>query len=265
MNKLKNKLSTFLIFLLFFICSVTLISNAKVTYPKPTNLKYINDYVNLLSNSDKEKIVSIGKDLEDKTSAQAVVVIINSTQGTPIEEYSNKLFRTWGIGTASKDNGLLILLAVNDNKYRVEVGRGLEGALPDVLTHRVMEALAIPNFKERKYGTGIVESYSKFSDYIAQEYGVTLEKSLNIQLPSNFKQQSSTKRGLGLAGILTLFLILFDMIFNRGRILSFLLQLFFWNNFFGDGRRGGGSSNNGGGFGGFGGGSSNGGGSSGDW
>lgn len=240
--------------------------NASSNYPTPSNLKYINDYTNIINNDYKKKIISIGKGLEDKTGAQAVIVVIDSTNNIPIEDYSNKLFRACGIGKNDKDNGLLILLAINDRKYRVEVGRGLEGAIPDALSNRVMESLAKPSFSQGNYGEGLLNSYSKLCDYIAEEYGVTLDKSLNIELPSQTQSNTSNNKNLSFIGIGFLILIFLDLIFNRGRIMSTLLQLLFWNNFFNGGRGGGGgfggSSRSGGGFGG---GSSNGGGSSGNW
>lgn len=269
MKSFKSKLKVFTLFLLLLLCSVYYIPNASSNYPTPTNLKYINDYTNTINNDYKEKIVSIGKELEDKTGAQSVIVVIDSTNNIPIEDYSNKLFRTWGIGKSDKDNGLLILLAINDRQYRVEVGRGLEGAIPDALSNRVMESLAKPNFSQENYGEGLLNSYSKLCDHIAEEYGVTLDKSLNIKLLSKTQSTTSKNKSLGFVGIGFLILIFLDLIFNRGRVMSTLLQLLFWNSFFNGGRRDGGGfsggSGSGGGFGKFGGGSSNGGGSSGNW
>ena len=267
MKTFKSKLKVFTLFLLLLLCSVYYIPNASSNYPTPTNLKYINDYTNTINNDYKEKIVSIGKELEDKTGAQAIIVVINSTNNISIEDYTNKLFRGWGIGKSEKDNGLLILLAINDRQYRVEVGRGLEGTIPDTLSNRVMESLAKPSFVQGSYGEGLLNSYSKLCDYIAEEYGVTLDKSLNIELPSQAQSTTSKNKTLGFGGIGCLILIYLDLIFNRGRVMSTLLQLLFWNSFFNGGKRGGGgfSGGSGGGFGGFGGGSSNGGGSSGRW
>lgn len=179
-------------FLNLFICFLLLVSslllisvNAEIKIPSPTSYKYVNDYVNVINEAEVNKIISIGKELEDKTGAQAVVAVINSTNNVPIEDYAINLFRNWGIGQKNKDNGLLILLAINDRTWRVEVGRGLEGAIPDVLSNRVMESVAKPSFMEGKYGEGLLNSYSAFCDYIASEYNVTLDKSLNISVPNN--------------------------------------------------------------------------------
>lgn len=253
---LKSLISS--LFLVFLIFSFSI--NAIDSIPSPTSYKYLNDYVGVINDSDVKNIISIGKELEDKTGAQAVVVVIDSTNGVPIEDYAIKLFRNWGIGQKNKDNGLLILLAVNDKAWRVEVGRGLEGAIPDALSNRVMESIAKPSFINNNYGEGLLKSYSVFSDYIATEYGTTLNKSLNVTLPNT---TSNTKRNAGFGGGIMVTLLLLDIIFNRGRVSSTLMQLIFLSNL---GRRGGPrGGSGGGGFGGFGGGSSNGGGSSGRW
>ncbi|HBA02860.1 MAG TPA: beta-propeller domain-containing protein, methanol dehydrogenase, partial [Clostridium sp.] len=191
---------------------------------------------------DANKIVSLGKELEDKTGAQAVVVVMNTLNNTPIEDYSNSLFRTWGIGEKGKDNGLLILVAIDDRQWRVEVGRGLEGAIPDALSSRVMTSIAKPSFKNGNYSEGILNSYSVLCDYASEEYGVTLDKSLNVTMPS--EEDYEDNDGFNIFIFIAIIVIVFiDSIFNRGR----LLRMLFWTSRGGRGPRGGG------GFGGFGG------------
>lgn len=259
----KRWLSKLLSSLLLIFVFLSIPVKGATTYPTPTANKYINDYTGVVSESETRSIVSIGKELEDKTGAQSVVVLIDSTNGIPIENYAIDLFRTWGIGQQGKDNGLLILVAVNDKAWRVEVGRGLEGPIPDALSNRVMESIAKPSFIEGNYGQGVLNSYSAFSDYIAGEYNVTLEKSLNIRLPQENTTDTASSLGILILGGIFIVSILADVLFNRGRISSTFLQLMFISSLGRRGPRGG--SGGGGGFGGFGGGSSNGGGSSGGW
>lgn len=244
---------------MLLICILSFPIYADIEFPTPTNYKYLNDYVGVINNSEVNSIISIGKELEDKTGAQAVVVIIDSTNNIPIEDYANKLFRTWGIGQKNKDNGLLILLSINDKSWRVEVGRGLEGAIPDALSNRIMESLAKPSFIQGNYGQGITSSYSSFCDYIGKEYGVTIDKSLKISPTTNNTPNSNYNFGGKILGGILIVSLLLDFVFNRGRISSTLLQLAFFSSI---GRHGPRGPHGGGGFGG---GSSNGGGSSGNW
>ena len=229
-----SKLKVFLLSSLLLLISFFQITSAETNYPSPTNYKYVNDYVGVLTQDEKEEIISIGKELEDKTGAQAITVIVNSTDGKPIESYALNLFRTWGIGEKNKDNGLLILIALEDRSWRVEVGRGLEGAIPDALSNRVMESLAKEKFSTEEYGTGIVNSYSAFSDIIADEYGVTLDKSLNITIPEeNYDYRDISRFSIiGIVGVL----VLIDLIFNGGRFTMLIFKILFIT---GGNRRGG--------------------------
>lgn len=231
---------------------------ASINYPRPTNNKYLNDYAGVVNQKSATQIIALGNELEKQTGAQAVVVTVTTLKGVPIEDYANTLFRKWGIGEAQKDNGLLILLAVNDKQWRVEVGRGLEGILPDALTNRIMIELGRKDFIAGDYGQGLANTYSVFCDQIATEYGVTLMHSLHVMPPTQKNTTSS------MPYFLIIGLLVIDLLFNKGRLLGFILQMIFWSNLWNRHRngRGGGS---GGGFGGFGGGSSNGGGSSGGW
>lgn len=277
MKQLRNKCSGLLIVALTLLFMLIPFQNTKaeITYPKPTSLKYVNDYAGILDNDTKEYIVSVGKELEDKTGAQSTIVIINSLEGTEIRDYGVNLFRNWGIGQKGKDNGLLILMAMQEKKWSIEVGRGLEGAVPDILTSRVMQEVAVPEFKQGNFGAGLKNAYSVFADNIAKEYGVTLEK--NEKLDFNYDEEKNVQ-GNPIPIYILMGLVFLDIIFNRGRVIRFIFKILFWNSFFGGGRggRGGGGFGGGGfgggdsgggfgGFGGFGGGDSGGGGSSGGW
>lgn len=252
----------FLALLLFILFSFVNV-DAEIQYPKATDLKYINDYTSTIDDATKEYIVSVGKELEDKTGAQEVVVVIDSLQGNDIEAYANGLFRNWGIGQKGKNNGLLVLIAIKDKKYRVEVGTSLEGAITDIYSARVMDSASKPKFQENNYSDGIKSSYSIFADSIAKEYKVTLDKNEKVIMPSLDQTGGNTTKGFIAIGMVAVFIIL-DFIFNGGRLTLFIISMMFWSG------RGGGSggsngNNGGGGFGGMGGGSSSGGGSSGSW
>jgi uncharacterized protein len=95
------------------------------------------------------------KDLEDKSSIQLVVATVKSLQGSDIETYANELFRFWKLGQAQKNNGVLLLVAPNEHKVRIEVGYGLEGTLTDALSSVIIASAIIPRFKTNDYSGGI--------------------------------------------------------------------------------------------------------------
>jgi len=267
--KIKNfSIALISILMLSQIVTMNLV-NAAVDFPKVTDLKYVNDYANVMDNDSKQYILSVGKELEDKTGAEATVVVIDSLEGQSVDTYANGIFRKWKIGQKDKNNGLLILLSVKERHWRVEVGTGLEGAVTDIYSSRVMNDFAVPKFKQALYGEGLRAAYSALSDNIAKEYNVTLDKNINVPQNSGVSETSNiSKKGNVILVIGIIVLVFLDFIFNRGRIIRFLIKMLFWSSLFGRGGRNGG---NGGGFGGsgggssggFGGGSSSGGGSSG--
>ena len=101
------------------------------------------------------------KDLEAETTAQMVVLTINSLEGEPIESFSHQTAVKWGIGQKGKDNGVLLTVAVKDHKYRFEVGYGLESTLPDSLMGSIGRQYLVPNFRKGDYAGGILAAVTE--------------------------------------------------------------------------------------------------------
>ncbi len=113
------------------------------------------DAATLLSAEDIARITADLEALETTTTDQLVLVTLPSLQGFPIEEFGYKLGRHWGIGQADKDNGVLLLIAPNERKVRIEVGRGLEGDLPDAIAKIIIENAILPRFRAGDFPGGI--------------------------------------------------------------------------------------------------------------
>lgn len=94
--------------------------------------------------------------LEQQTTHQVVIVTLKSLQGETIEEYGFQLGRHWGVGQKGKNNGALLIVAVNERKVRIEVGYGLEGTLTDALTKVIIDSAIVPRFKSGDFAGGIV-------------------------------------------------------------------------------------------------------------
>lgn len=259
-----KKQNLFVTFILLTALLLSLPCYAEAAIPSPTIEFFVNDFAGVLDASDEQYIQLAAVQLQEATTAQVVVVTIQSLQGEPLEEYAYQLFKQWGIGTAEKNNGVLILVAINDRKSRIEVGYGLEGALPDGKTGRIQDEYMIPYFKENDYGSGIRNGFLAIVQEVYDEYGV---EPGNLDVPyrgeSYDTDNGDTANGIFL--IIVMVVLLFDWIFLRGRITRFFLMASIYNRR-GGGFRGGGGSGRGGG-GGFsgGGGRSGGGGSSRGW
>lgn len=114
------------------------------------------DQAGLLEPSQEEELALRLKQHEAATGDQVVVVTLESLGGYEIADYGYQLGRHWGIGQKGKDNGVLLIVAPNERKVRIEVGYGLEGTLTDKLSHDIIQDRIIPRFKENRYDEGIV-------------------------------------------------------------------------------------------------------------
>lgn len=156
-----------IIILLLFIFSFL---NADITQYFPKLDGRVIDQANLLSPDVKKDIDGILKKQEKETSNQIVVVILNSLNGYTIEEFSYQLGRFWGIGQKDKNNGILLVVSMEEKKVRIEVGYGLEGALTDKIAHEIVNYTIKPNFKANQYELGILKAINEIMAAIKGEY-----------------------------------------------------------------------------------------------
>ncbi len=133
---------------------------------------YVQDNANILSNEIENYITTKSTELESETKAQIVVVTVKSLEGSSIEDYATKLFRDLKIGDEKENNGLLLLLSLEERQFRVEVGYGFEGILTDGLTGRYQDEYMIPYFKNNDWDNGIKNGYDAFYKKIASYYQI---------------------------------------------------------------------------------------------
>lgn len=155
-----------------FLCMIPVLVDAMV---KPTSAFYVNDYANVLSEETEKYIVSQSSKLNAIDGTQIVVVTIPSLEGETIENYANKLFNEFGIGDSKNNNGLLLLLALEERMFRVEVGYGLEGILPDGKTGRFQDQYIIPYLKNNDWDNGIINGYNAFYKDIVEQRNLKIE------------------------------------------------------------------------------------------
>jgi uncharacterized protein len=237
----------------------------------------VTDFTNTLSASDKAQLEHKLVAFNDSTSTQIAIVIIQSTGDYDINQYGVTLLRKWGIGSKEKNNGILILVALQDRKMSIQTGYGAEGALPDIITQQIIQNDMKPRFKSKDYFGGLDAATDDIMKYMKGEYKAD-EHKIKVK-----------KDGSPVGFIVIIVIVVLIIIFRKrggggggGRIIGsrggaspfwwFLAGNMLggggrssgsdWGGFSGGGGFGGGDS---GGFGGFGGGSGGGGGSSGSW
>jgi uncharacterized protein len=237
----------------------------------------VYDGASVIPDATEAQIDATLRALSKDTGKTLVVATVPSLNGEEIEEYSVRLFETWGIGDKEKDEGALILVAPNERRTRIEVGLGSEAILPDALAGRIIDQQMIPNFKAGNYGEGILQATSAVEQQLRREP----TDARAVAAAAERAKQSDRDEGFPLGAIIFLLFIIFFVVLpiirslfgggKRHRRHGYGGPVIIWGgNDWGGGSSGGsswggGGSSFGGGFGGFGGGISGGGGASGGW
>jgi uncharacterized protein len=255
-------------------------SGQETGLPRPTG--FVSDFAGVIAAEEARQIEQIAGEVQRRTGAEIAVVTIDSYEAlgfATITQFGIALADEWQVGSAESDTGVIMILAMDERQIRLEVGYGLEGALPDGRAGRVIDQAMVPSFQAQRYGEGFLQATRMLAGIIGEETGVDLSDvgARAAPAPADPSGRSTTAQPGSEAGRIIIFLLIF-MFFGGGRFL-------FWPLFFGRFRRGfygggfgshhrgyrgsgfggrsfGGGGFGGGGFGGFGGGGFGGGGAS---
>lgn len=250
------------VLMVLFQCMLVINATAQKALPKPNPPRLFVDDANLVIPSDAASIEQKLVAIDDSTSNQIAVVTVNSLNGQAIEEVALNTFREWGIGNAKTNNGILLLISKEDRAIRIEVGYGLEGAIPDVVAKAIIENDIKPFFKKGDFYNGIDAGINSLYKAAVGEYKIAKKKKANW-----FNDTT-------IFFIIFFAVIILSIIINSGggrggggrsSMVDFFTPFIVSSALGGGGRSSGWGGDSGGGFGGFGGGSSGGGGASGSW
>ncbi len=265
---------------------------ANAAFVIPPNDGFLTDAAGILSQDQAQKIEQKLKAYRDATSNEIAVVIVRTLDSQPIEDAALTIARSWGVGS-EKNNGLLMLIAYAEREIRIDVGYGLEGAVPDIVVKGIIDTDITPHFRAGDYASGISVAIDSLQKHIGNEYTVDRYHGsqesvfgfygfffLVIALQWLIAILSRTKSWwlggiLGGAGGIVLALLFgwwltIPVLVPLGLLLDFMVSRNYRSRsntrwWAGGGWGPGGGGGRGGGFGGFGGGSFGGGGASGRW
>ncbi|MCL2792027.1 MAG: TPM domain-containing protein [Spirochaetaceae bacterium] len=231
----------------------------------PAPRGFVSDYANIINSRDRQIIEALGTEVRQKSGAEIALLTVTSIEPfSSIEEFANEVMSRWGIGQRGEDNGVLIVLSTGERRIRIEVGYGLEGAIPDGLAGSIMDNHIIPHLRNNDFSTGLRMGYVAVVAAVAREYNFEITgEALAAQRQTGQGEAAGSYQLLGL-------LLFFILLFLRGGrslwLLFFLPSAGRMRRGFGSGFGGGTSGFGGGGFSGgfrgFGGGFSGGGGAS---
>lgn len=231
---------------------------------------YVEDFAGVIDAGSKQQMEELSRALYEQAHATIEVVTIHSLDGVSIEEFATDLEDKWKVGPKGTDRGIIMILAINDRKRRIEVGYGLEGILNDAKVGDIGRTM-VPWLQRGEYGQGLLEGEQQIANVIAADEHVTL-----TPLEHPVQQPAPQHSRHDWLGIIIFFVILFFIFRGGRRGGGGWLPWFILGNMMGGGGRwggggfgggggGGGDSGGGGDFGGGFGGGSGGGGASGGW
>ena len=184
----------------------------------------VNDFADVIPADDEATMRGIITAVREQTGAEIAVVTVDSMAPyATIEDFGIALAERWGVGSDADDSGVILMVALEEREVRIEVGYGLEGALPDGRAGGILDDYVLPDLRNNDFGPGLVNGVAALAEVIADEYGVTLTG-----------VQSEPRRSGGGASTLDLgdlFYVLFLLVFVGGR-------WFFWPLLFAGRRRG---------------------------
>lgn len=186
----------------------------------------VHDDAHVLQQETIDQLELQLKRYEDSTSNQIAILTVTSLEGEVIEEYSLRVAEVWKLGSAKNDNGVLLLVAVDDHKMRIEVGQGLEGVLTDAQSSRIIRNELAPAFRRGDYDGGIRAGINAIVMAIGGEYTTDDSDSTDFE-GLTLKERILT--GLFLFGILGIFTLI--GLFSKGGmgwVLYFFLMVFFY-------------------------------------
>ena len=261
-------------FTLGSLAAIFLLAAIPALAENPKNIHasgYVTDLASVVAPDVKARLEALCREVEDKTSAQIAVVTVHSLEGESVENFAVDLYKQLGVGSKRDNRGVLLLVARDEHKYRIEVGYGLEPVINDARAGDAGRAM-VPLLRERNYNAAIETATWMLAKDIADDRGVTLSG----QPPSRtVREERGHSSPIGLWGILFIIWIIFSIARAGRRAAGGRRGGGWWIGpllgGMGGGWRGGGFGGSsggfsgGGGFGGFGGGSSGGGGASGSW
>ncbi|MGV3557745.1 TPM domain-containing protein [Larkinella arboricola] len=204
--------------LLLIVASVRAYGQNDVIPDRPNPPRLVNDFVGILQPDERARLEEKLRRYNDSTSTQIVILIVKTTDPYPIGDFSFQVGRKWGVGQQGKDNGLVLTWVPSTRKVFIATGYGLEGAIPDAVTKRIVSQIIIPNFKSEQWYAGLDQA----TDEIIRR--------------ANGEYQAEASDGDGGGGGIAFFLVIF---------IAFIIFIWISRN------RGGGGRNNrnrGGGF-----------------
>ncbi|MBI2914824.1 MAG: TPM domain-containing protein [Firmicutes bacterium] len=201
--------------------AVTAEAAGRLSFPPPAG--FANDFAGVLSEKDRSLIEALSQEIESLTTAEVVVAVVQTTEPLEPKDYATRLFEAWGIGKASKDNGVLVLLAMAQRRVEIETGYGVEPVLTDGMVGEILDTRVVRFLKQGDYGAGLANAVAAIGKRLIETSGESenSEEGGSPQLRSGWaipgprRVSAKAGRALGSTPALAVFLLAVFWLFLR--------------------------------------------------
>lgn len=210
-------------FILFTVITLVFFGSVFAAEPVYPNYSgFVNDFAGVIDSATLQKMESLCRALEQKTSAELAIAAVKTVAPLDSKEYAVKLFEKWKIGKKGKDNGILMLLAMEERRVEIEVGYGLEGVINDAKAGEILDKYVVPYFKQGKFGEGLYNGAEAIAGQIAEASKTELGPEYQ-----GYKAKSSSSEGTIMTVIIiAVALLIMLSIFASGVASGFLGAVF---------------------------------------
>lgn len=224
----KRRGTSFVVFFLVLISLMSLLTGCstseKIPIPTVKSNIYIYDENNIIDDDVEKELNKMLVELKEKTESEFAIISVDSLLNRSIEEYSNNLFNTLGIGKKGSDNGVLLLISRPDTRVRLEIGRGLEGCLNDAKCGRILDDYFVPYRESDEYTKATELTVKAVIAVIAEEYDITISgldlKSFEVDESNESAQADELTPEQTFLSIIILLVILFVVEWITGHLFG---------------------------------------------
>ncbi len=188
-------------------------ASALTVSQQPTDRFFVNDFANVIEQDAENTMYAAGVQLYEKTGAQVVAVTLDTIDGADIQEYGVQLGRAWGVGEKDKDNGIVLILAMEEREVGISVGYGLEGAVTDMQSGIILDTYALPYFQDNNFSQGFAAAYDALINEVYLEYGMEADPNY---VPVEELEDESASSTFSLIALLV-FLCIISALMRRSR------------------------------------------------
>ena len=213
-----------LTFILIFTVGILSVKSSNIYDLKPNG--YVNDFANVIDKDIEQKLNNLIADFEKKSDVEIAVLTIESLNGEDPFEYSLHMAQKWGVGKKGQDNGIMLFVSINDRKWQIQIGYGLEGVFTDATSSSIARRELVPEFKKQNYGAGLFNTVNAIiSDIGSENIAIKKERLEKERILRKQQEAESREAFLNVLNIVIIVMLCLVVLLVLLKVISYFNKL----------------------------------------